>query len=155
MANAIATKKAFDSGSPAFIYSLIVAALTTFAATGVQFPGSPDNIAREITTSLSAGGVYAIIGVLITSVIFPLYNYFAAKGKFSFKAVFSKVSTWIAWGTAALSGIALTGFALPDGTVEQIAAAIQARDWMSLVSVLALTVGNTLIRYLKDRANPA
>ena len=143
--------KAFNASSPGFLYSIIVAILATFAATGIQFPASPDALAGTITTSLSSGGVYAIIGVLITSVIFPIYNHFSSKGKFDFKAIFSKVSTWIAWGTAGLSAIALTGFVLPDGTLEQVIGAIQQKDWMSLISILALTVGNTLIRFLKDR----
>ena len=146
---------AFNAASPGFLYSVIVAALATFAAFGIQFPATPDALAGSITTSLSSGGVYAIVGVLITSIAFPIYNFVQAKGKFDFKAVFSKVSTWVAWGTAALSAVALTGFVLPDGTLEQVLVAIQAKDWMSLISILALTVGNTLIRYLKDRSTPA
>jgi len=147
------TSKKFSSSSFPFLYSLVVAILTTFAASGVKFPGTAEEIAGQVTTGLSAGGFYAIIGVVITSLLFPLFNYFITmKGKFSFTAVFTKVSTWVAWGNALLAGVAITGFTLPNGTVEQVIGAIQTKDWMSLISILALTVGNTLIRFLKDRA---
>lgn len=142
--------KLFDPKSPVFIYSLIVAALTVFAASGVQFPKVAGELATEITTSLSTGGVYALIGVIIASVIFPIYNAIKS-GVFSLKGVFSRNLTWIALGNAAASAIALTGFVLPAGTVEQIIAAISVKDWGGLVSVLGLTVVNTLIRFLKEK----
>lgn len=146
------TKQKFDASSYPFLYSLIIAFLTMFAATGVKFPGSATDLAGQITTGLSSGGFYAIVGVIITSLIFPLFNFFVTlKGKFSFSTVFSKTSTWIAWGNAALAGVALTGFTLPDGTVEQIIGAVQAKDWMALISIFALTVGNTILRYLKKQ----
>lgn len=151
----MAQAKNFDASSSGFLYSLITAILTIFAVSGVSFPGSPADISGSIVTSLSGGGIYAIIGVIITSVAFPIYNFVKGGGKFSVSAIFSKVSTWIALGTAALAAIALTGFVLPDGTLEQVIGAVQAKDWMSLISILALTVGNTLIRFLKDRAATA
>lgn len=148
----MAQSKNFDASSSGFLYSLITAILTIFAASGVMFPGTPTDLSGSIVTSLSQGGIYSIIGVLVTSVAFPIYNFVKGGGKFSLSAIFSKVSTWIALGTAALAAIALTGFVLPDGTLESVVGAIQAKDWMSLISILALTVGNTLIRFLKDKA---
>jgi len=143
--------KLFDIKSPGFLYSVIASALTIFAATGVQFPGTPESVSGEIVTSLSTSGIYGMVLLLGTSVFFPVYNWFKSGGKFSFKAIFSKVSTWISLGVSTASALALTGFVLPDGTVEQIAAAVVTKDWIGLGSILLLTVGNTLVRFLKDR----
>jgi hypothetical protein len=145
-----ATKKKFDPKSPGFLFSLFTFVLTAFAASGISLPDDPAAIAGEITTSLSTGGIYAIFGVLITSVLLPLYNGFKA-GKFSLQSMLSSTSTWIAFGTAGFAAIAVTGFVVPTGTVEQIVAAVEAKDWMGLVSIIAINVGNTLIRFLKDR----
>ena len=147
-----ATKqKAFDAASPGFLYSIITAALTIFAVSGVSFPKDPGALSGEIVTSLSSGGVYAIIGVLIASVIFPIYNFFKGGGKFSFSAVFSSTLTWVAIGTAGLAAVALTGIMIPDETVGSIIAAVQTKDWMGLISILVINIGNPLIRWLKER----
>lgn len=144
------TKK-FDSGSPGFLYSAIVAFLTLFAVSGVSFPKEVNVLGLEITTALSAGGIYAIIGVVLTSVAFPVYNYVKGGGTFTWLGIFGKTSTWIALGNAVVAALATGGFMLPEGTVDQIIGAVKAQNWMGLISVLALTVGNTLIRWLKDR----
>jgi hypothetical protein len=143
--------KLFDIKSPGFLYSVIASALTIFAATGVHFPGTPESVSGEIVTSLSTSGIYGMILLLGTSIAFPIYNWFKSGGKFSLKAIFSKVSTWISLGVTAASGLALTGFVLPDGTVEQIAGLIVAKDWIGLGSILVLTIGNTIVRFIKDR----
>jgi len=143
--------KKFDIKSAGFLQSVIVALLAIFAATGVTFPKDVTVLGTEIVTSFSAGGVYAIIGILITSVIFPLYNFFSGGGKFSLPAVFSRVNTWLSIGYALAALIALTGFVLPEGSVDQIVYAIQAKDWWALISILVSTVGTTLIRWLKER----
>ena len=144
------TKK-FDTASPGFLYSAIVAFLTLFAVSGVSFPKEVDVLGLEITTALSAGGIYAIIGVVLTSIAFPIYNYVKGGGSFTWLGVFGKTSTWIALGNAAVAGLTTVGFILPDGTVEQIIGAVQAQNWMGLISILALTVGNTLVRFIKDK----
>jgi len=143
--------KKFDIKSAGFIQSVIVALLAIFAATGVTFPKDVDVLGTELVTSFSTGGFYAIIGILITSVIFPLYNFFSKGGKFSLPAIFSRVNTWLSIGYVLAALIALTGFVLPDGSVDQIVYAIQAKDWWALISILVSTVGTTFIRWLKER----
>jgi len=146
--------KTFNAASPGFLYSLITAGLTIFAVSGVSFPKDPAALSGEIVTSLSSGGVYAIIGVLIASVIFPIYNFFKGGGKFSVGDVFSSTLTWVAIGTAALSAVALTGIMVPDGTVQAVIGAVQTKDWMGLISILVINIGNPLIRWLKERNAP-
>lgn len=149
MANS--NQKFFEVSSPGFLYSVIVSALTIFAGVGVAFPKVPSELGTELVNSYSTGGVYALIGVIVASVVFPIYNAISA-GTFSLKGIFSRNLTWIALGNIAVSGLALTGFVLPDGTPEQIVGAVSAKDWMSVVSIVALTVGNTLLRLIKQKA---
>ena len=141
----------FNAASPGFLYSLITASLTIFAVAGVSFPKDPADLSGEIVTSLSSGGVYAIIGVLIASVIFPIYNFFKGGGKFSLGAIFSSTLTWVAIGTAGLAAVALTGIMVPDGTVQAIIGAVQTKDWMGLISILVINIGNPLIRWIKEK----
>jgi hypothetical protein len=143
-------QKFFDAGSPGFIYAVLTAALTIFAASGVTFPKPPADLGTELVSSFSTGGIYALIGIIIASVAFPIYNAIKA-GVFSLKGVFSRNLTWIAIGNAVAAGIALTGFVLPAGTTEQIIGAISMKDWGGLISILGLTVVNTLIRFLKEK----
>lgn len=144
------TQKFFDAGSPGFLYSIITAALAIFAASGVTFPKAPADLGTELVSSFSTGGIYALIGIIIASVAFPIYNAVKA-GTLSFSGVFSRNLTWIAIGNAVAAGIALTGFVLPSGTTEQIIGAISMKDWGGLISILGLTVVNTLIRFLKEK----
>lgn len=145
------TAKFFNPGSTGFVYAVITTALSIFAASGVTFPKVPSELGTELVNSYSTGGVYALIGVIVASVVFPIYNAISA-GTFSLKGIFSRNLTWIAMGNIAVSGLALTGFVLPDGTPEQIVGAVSAKDWMSVVSIVALTVGNTLLRLIKQKA---
>ena len=149
MANS--NQKFFEVSSPGFLYSVIVSALAIFAGAGVAFPKVPIDLGAEIVNSFNTGGVYALIGVIVASVVFPIYNAISA-GTFSLKGIFSRNLTWIALGNIAVSGLALTGFVLPDGTPEQIVGAVSPKDWMSVVSIVALTVGNTLLRLIKQKA---
>jgi len=143
--------KFFSVTSPGFLYSAIVAVLTIIAAGGVQLPADPATVGSDFVTSLSTGGIFSLVGVIVSSLVFPIYNFVKSGLKFSFGAIFSLNTTWIALGNAAAAGIALTGFVLPQGTVEQIVGAVGTKDWMGLISILALTVGNTLIRFIKER----
>lgn len=149
MANS--TQKFFDTGSSGFVYSLITTALTIFAASGVTFPKGAAELGADLTTSLSTGGVYALIGVMVASVIFPIYNAIAAK-TFSFAGVFSRNLTWTAIGNLVAAAIALTGFVLPDGTAAEIVGAVSVKDWGGLISILGLTVVNTLLRFIKEKS---
>jgi len=142
--------KFFDAGSPGFLYSVITAALTIFAGMGVAFPKIPVELGSDIVNSFNTGGVYALIGVIVASVVFPIYNAISA-GTFSLKGIFSRNLTWIAIGNALVAGLALTGFVLPDGTPEQVVGAVSAKDWMGVVSIVALTVGNTILRLIKQK----
>lgn len=128
-----------------------MAFLTIFAVSGVHFPTPAEILAGQITTTLSTGGLYAIIGVVISSVAFPIYNAVRSGLKFSLQTIFQSTLTWIALGNIVLSLLAITGLVLPDGTVEQVIAAVQTKDWISLISLLATSIVPTIIRWIKDR----
>ena len=143
--------KIFDAKSPGFLYSVIIGVLTIFAVIGIQFPTPVEILAGDIETTLSTSGIYAIIGVVISSVIFPIYNAFKSGLKFNFTTVFSSTLTWIALGNIVLALLALTGFVLPDGTLEQIIGAVQTKDWISLGGLFFTTIVPTFVRWVKDR----
>lgn len=145
------TAKFFNPGSTGFVYAVITTALSIFAASGVTFPKVPSELGTELVNSYSTGGVYALIGVMVASVIFPIYNAIQAK-TFSLKGIFSRNTTWIALGNLAIAAIALTGFVLPNGTVEQVVGAVSLKDWGAVISIIGLNVVNTLLRYIKDQA---
>ncbi len=145
-----AQKKVFDAGSPGFIYTVIVSALTIFAAAGVTFPDSPADIAGEFTTLLSTGGFYAVLGVIATSIGFPLWNAYQ-KRQLTFNGIFSSTLTWVALANIAFGALALTGFTLPDGTVEALVNAVAQKDWGAIISMLFTTIIPTVVRFIKDK----
>ena len=140
--------------SPGFIYTIVVAFLTIFAASGVQFPDKTADLANEVTTLLSSSGFYSIIGVIVASVAFPIWNAIQKK-TLSFKGVFSSTLTWVAIGNAVFAAIALTGFTLPDGTIEQLVVAISVKDWGAIISMLFTTIVPAIVRLIKDKNAPA
>ena len=142
--------KLFDAGSPGFLYTVIVSVLTIFAAAGVSFPDNPEQIAGEFTTLLSTGGFYAVLGVIATSIGFPLWNAYQKK-QFNFQGIFSSTLTWIALANIAFGALALTGFTLPDGTVDALVAAVLAKAWGAIISMLFTTIIPTVVRFIKDR----
>lgn len=146
---------AFDAKSPGFLYALIVSGLTVLAVSGVHFPSSAEQLAGEITTTLSTSGIYSIIGVVVASVIFPIYNAVKFGLKFTLHTIFSSTLTWISLGNIVLSLLALTGLMLPDGTVEQIIGAVQMKDWTALISLLFTSIIPTIVRWIKDKKQVA
>lgn len=148
MANNSKQAVAFSTTSPGFIYSLLVGGLTIVALAGVNFSQAPAELAGEITSSISSGGYYSLIGILAASVIFPVWNAYK-KGSLSFRGIFKNTLTWIALGNIVFAGVALTGLTFPDGTVESIVGAVAAKDWTSLVSILVTVVFTTVARFIK------
>lgn len=143
-------KQVFDTKSPAFAYSLIVASLTVLAAAGVTFPDEPGAIAGELTTLLSTSGFWALIGVAASSIFFPIYNAWK-KGNLSFKGVFKNSLTWVALAVLLFDALALFGLRFPDGTAEQIVYAVLAKDWTSLISMFVSVIVPTIVRFIKER----
>lgn len=145
------TTKVFNAASPGFLYSLIVAALTILAVSGIHFPSSAEVLAGQITTTLSTGGVFAIAGILISSIIFPIYNAVKSGLKFNLSTIFGSTLTWVAIGNMIVSLLLLTGLVLPEGTVEQIVGFVQAKDWIGLGTLLLTSIVPTVVRWIKQR----
>ena len=148
-------KDVFNASSPGFLYSVIVGILTIFAVSGVTFPDSADVIANDVTTSLSTGGIYAIIGIIISSFAFPVYNAIKSGLKFNLTTIFGSTLTWIAIGNIILSLLVIYGFVLPKGSVELVVGAIVAKDWTGLGGFVFTTLVPTIVRWIKDRKNKA
>lgn len=142
-------KKVFDVSSPGFLYTVLASLFTIGAISGIDWGQSPENLSGTIVTSLSEGGVWSIVGLLVSSVVFPAINAYK-KGLKSLKEVFSSTLTWIALGNILLAALALTGFTLPEGTTEQVVGAIYAKDWNALITVLFTTIIPTIVRIIKE-----
>ncbi len=143
-------KQVFDVKSPGFLYTVIVSLLAIFAASGVEFPDKPAELANDITTVLSSGGWYALVGIIVSSVLSPLYNAYK-KGALSLKGIFGSTLTYVALFNIAFSALALIGFSLPEGTAENLVYAIFAKDWSALASILFGTILPAVVRLIKDK----
>lgn len=143
-------KKVFDAGSPGFTYTLLVSALALFAWAGVEFPDKPAELAGELTTAISGGGWYALLGIIASSIGFPIYNAYK-KGSLTFKGIFGSTLTWVAIANVVFAGIALTGFVLPEGTAEALVNAVFVKDWSSLATIVFGTILPAVVRFIKDK----
>lgn len=154
MAKQQTSKPIFDANSPGFLYTVLVGVLAIFAWAGVSFPEKPAELAGDLTTTLSSGGWYALLGIIASSVLFPIYNAYKKK-QLTFNGIFGSTLTWVAILNIVFAGIALTGFTLPDGTAEQIVYAAFAKDWSSLATIVFGTILPAVVRFIKDKKAPA
>lgn len=144
-------KQNFDPKSPGAVYSLATLVLTILALLGIGFPDSIANISGQLQTSIQWGSYFALIGIVGGSVLFPIWNLIQKKQKLNWKNLFGSTANVVALGNAFLGVVALTGFYLPSGTVEQIVAAVTVKDWGALASVVINTVIVALVRWVKDK----
>lgn len=145
------SKAVFSASSPGFIYTIVVLALTFLASLGVNLSDSPDAIAGGLISSFSSGGIWALSGILLTSVLFPIYNLWRQKIPITWKNVFRSTANWIALGNVAFSAALLFGIAIPVGTVEAIVKAIGMQDWGALFNLFLVNIATPLIRWIKER----
>ncbi len=148
------TKKStqtFEANSPGFLYAVIVTVLMVLTGVfGISFPGTPDQIAGEIFASLNNFGIFALIGVIVSSVILPIWNARTTAG-FSWKKLISSRFTLIALVNLVLSGLAIIGLVFPDGMVDQIFAAVGAQDWTGLIVIFFNVLLPTILRFIKAK----
>lgn len=148
------TTPIFNAYSPGFLYTVIVGILAMFAWAGVSFPEKPIELAGDLTTTLTSGGWYALLGIMASSILFPIYNAYK-KGSLSFKGLFGSTLTWVSLLNIVFSGIALTGFTLPEGTSDQIVYAAFAKDWSSLATIVFSTILPAVVRFIKEKNAPS
>lgn len=142
-------KQVFNASSPGFVYTVLVSALTILALAGVQFPDNPADIALDLSNLLSTSGFWALIGVAVSSIAFPIYNAWK-KGDLSFKGIFSNTLTWVAIAVLVFDGLALFGLNFPAGTAEQLVYAVFAKDWSSLISIIVTVIFPAVVRFIKE-----
>ena len=127
------SKQVFSTSSPGFIYSIASAILTILAIIGVS---------------------YALVTLVIGSVLFPVWNLIQKKQKINLKTIFGSTANIIALGQALLGIIALTGFVLPAGSLEQVVSAVKMKDWGALIGLLVTSIVPTIIRFIKSKKTP-
>jgi len=149
--NAKMGKVNFSTSSPGFIYSVTVAILTILAIGGINFNTPIDVLAGDISTTLSTGGIWAVGGIILSSLVFPIWNFVKSGKKFSFANVFGSTLVWVAMANLAISALVLLGIGVPDGTFEAVGTYIATKDWFGLLGYLASTILPTVIRWIKDQ----
>lgn len=149
----MATKKNFTATNPNFIARIIIFLLSVAALVGVQFPSSPEAIADNIVTTVSSGGLVAVAGILLVSVVMPIYNLVRTKPKITISTIVGSPNFWIYFFSFVLGSLVIWGINVPDGTAAEIVGAIWAKDWSALAGVAFTNVIDPIIRYFLDRKN--
>jgi hypothetical protein len=146
-------KKNFTASNPNFIARIIIFVLSVFTLIGVQFPSSPEAIADNITTTVSTSGIIAVAGILLVSVIMPIYNLVRTKPKITISTIFGNPNFWIYAGSFAFGLLVLVGIHIPEGTAAELVGAIWAKDWAALSTIAFTNIIDPVIRYFLDRKN--
>ena len=108
-------------------------------------------MAGDISTTLSTGGIWAVGGIILSSLVFPIWNFVKSGKKFSLANVFGSTLVWVAMANLAISALVLLGIGVPDGTFEAVGTYIATKDWFGLLGYLASTILPTVIRWIKDQ----
>lgn len=144
-------KKVFDIKSSGFMYSILVLALTVGASLGIKWGETPGQLATDIISGFTTGGIISLAGLLLVSVVYPIYNVIKQGQKITLANIFDSVTNWIAFGNAIVAALLLFGVAIPNGTVEGIVNAIGAHDWGTLFSLFIANILNPIIRAIKQK----
>lgn len=147
------TQKAFSLNSRNLWFQVALLILGIMAGLGVHLPSSPELIAGDIVNTLSNSGIYAVIGIMVVSVIGPIYNFIKSKPKLSLSAFVADPNNWVYIVSFAASCLILIGVNVPDGTAQQIVSAIFVKDWAALASVMVGSVIVPLVRFFIDKNN--
>jgi hypothetical protein len=145
-------QKAFSLSSKNLWFQVTLLLLAIAAGLGINFPSSPEAIAGDIVNTFTNSGIYAVIGILVVSVIGPIYNFIKSKPKLSLKAFVADANNWVYIVSFLASGAILLGINIPAGTAEQLVAAVFARDWAGIASVAVGSIVVPLVRYFIDKA---
>lgn len=145
-------KTIFSFRSPHFWLGLLSLLFGAGAVAGISFPASPETLAESIVTTVSQNGIYSVVGLLAVSVIGPIVVFLQRGGpKITWAEFFSSTALWVYVAGFVASILVAVGIKIPAETPEQIVAAVYAKDWAALVSVLLVNVLNPIIRWIKAR----
>lgn len=149
----MAAQKAFSVTSKNLWFQISLLILGIIAGLGVKLPSDPASIADSIVNTLSTSGVYAVIGILVVSVVGPIYNFVNTKPKLSFAAFVGDPNNWVYIGSFIASLLVLVGIPIPEGTAAQIVNAVFVKDWAALAAIFVGSVLTPIVRFFMDRAN--
>lgn len=141
----------FSASNLNFWARLLIFAFSILSLIGIKFPDNPTDMAVDITTSLTTTGFIGVVGILAISVIMPIYNFVRSKPKINFLALLGSPNFWIYFGTFVFGIAVLFGINIPDGTAEQVVAAIYAKDWTALFSIAVANIVDPIVRWFRDR----
>ena len=144
--------QAFSTSSKNFWFQIVLFALSIAAGLGIDLPSSPEVITGDLINTLSSSGLYAVMGILIVSVVGPVYNFIKSKPKLSLSTFLADANNWVYIVSFAASLLVLVGVAIPDGTAQEIVRAVMVKDWAAVGSVGLSAIIVPLVRFFIDRA---
>lgn len=144
-------QQSFSAANPNFWARLLIFFFSVVAMLGVQFPQSPDVLTGNILNTLSQGGTYAVIGVLVVSVIMPIVNLIRTKPKITIYTLIGSPNFWIYTATFVAGILVLFGIKVPDGTAEAMVSAAWVKDWGALFSIAITNLLDPIIRAFVDK----
>lgn len=145
------SNQAFNASNLNFWARLLIFFFSVLALIGIKFPDTAEAMATSITTSLSGTGFVAVIGILVVSVIMPIYNFIKTKPKLTAAAIFGSPNFWIYVLSFAFGIAVLYGIKIPEGTAEQVIAAIYQKDWSGLFTIAVVNIFDPIIRWFRDK----
>lgn len=141
----------FSAANPNFWARLLIFFFSVVAMLGVQFPQAPEALTGNILNTLSSGGTYAVIGVLVVSVIMPIVNLVRTKPKINVYTLIGSTNFWIYAASFVFGILVLFGIQVPDGTAEAMVSAAWVKDWGSLFSIALTNLLDPIIRAFIDK----
>lgn len=147
--------KNFSASNLNFWARLLIFVFSVLALMGIKFPSDPTTLATDISTSLTTSGFIAVSGILIVSVLMPIYNFVRTKPKISFWSLVGSANFWIYAGSFLFGLAVMLGINIPSGTAELLVGAAYAKDWTALFSIALANVLDPLVRWFMDKKKAA
>ena len=144
-------EKAFSASNQNFWFSLLVFAFSVAAMLGIHFPQSAADTATGLTSAVKSGNLFAVIGLLTTSVLGPVVAFIRKKPNIPASAIIGSSNFWVYLGGFLVSIAMLVGIGIPADAPQQIVNAIEAKQWGALATLAFTAIANPIWRYFRDK----
>lgn len=143
----------FNSKNLWFQITMLVLAIS--AGIGIRLPSSPEALAENIVNTFTTSGLYSVIGILVVSVIGPVYNFVRSRPKLSLSAFLADPNNWVYIVGFVLSIMTLFGIAIPEGTAQEIVRAVYVKDWAAIGGIGLAAIIVPVVRFFMDKNKAA
>lgn len=138
-------------GSSNFLTSLLTLFLSGFAMAGAVIPA---DAGAAVVEAAFSGNYWKLMFAVTVNLINPLWHFFKSKPE-KWWSSFGSVNFWTNATSLVLSLFLLHGIDIPDDTAPALVAAIHAKNWMMLGSIVAVNLINPIIHFFRPSKSPA